>query len=252
MKLGKAPARHDKRTLKYEDFVSAAEGEVKLPVLSSAHWGHGLPYAMLGNDQYRDCVEVAYAHMLQTWIARSRSAALYSPDDTTTLAAYTALTGFDRNNPATDRGTDMLAACNYWRSAGMSGYEIDAFLSVNPQHTDYVRDAIAYYGGLYIGVQLPTSAQAQSVPGGTWAVTAGPDSVAGSWGGHCIPVVGYDKHTLWVVTWGMILGMTWQFFQTYCDEAFVFLAHEWIEGSGFSPGKLAWGQLQAALANLGS
>lgn len=248
MKLGKAPARHDKRTLKYEDFTLASSA---LPVLPQAHWGHGLPYTMLGNDQYGDCVEAAYAHMLQTWIARSKSAGPYTPDDTGTLAAYSALTGFNPANPSTDRGTDMLSACNYWRTTGMNGYEIDAFLSVNPQHTDFVKDAVAYYGGLYIGAQLPVSAQAQSVPGGTWSVTTGPDSVAGSWGGHCIPIVGYDKKLLYVVTWGMIVGMTWGFLQTYCDEAFVFLAHEWIENTGFSPGKMAWGQLTAALANLG-
>lgn len=244
MKLGKLPAVHDDRTLKFAKYRTTAS----LPTKKAAHWGHGLPFAMLGNDQYGDCVEAAYAHMLQVWIDRAGGS--FTPDSTSVLNAYSALTGFSPNNPNTDRGTDMLAAAKYWRSTGMNGYEIDAFASVNPLSTQDVQDSVAYYGGLNIGLQLPLSAQDQSSPQGTWAVSTGSGSVAGSWGGHCVPICGYDQKTIWVVTWGYIQAMTWDFFETYCDEAFVFLAHEWIENTGISPSGLAWGQLQADLANL--
>lgn len=246
MKLGKLPAKHDKRTLKFAKYRTSSA----LTTKKAAHWGHGLPFAMLGNDQYGDCVEAAYAHMLQVWIDRAGGS--FVPDSTSVLGAYTALTGFNPNNPNTDRGTDMLAAARYWRSNGMNGYEIDAFLEVNPLSTVDVQDSVAYYGGLNIGLQLPLSAQDQSSPQSTWTVSTGPGSVAGSWGGHCVPVSGYDQKTIWVVTWGYIQAMTWDFFETYCDEAFVFLAHEWLENTGVSPSGLAWGQLQADLANLGN
>jgi hypothetical protein len=44
--------------------------------------------------------------------------------------------------------------------------------------------------------------------------------------------------------------MTWEFLATYCDEAYVLLAQEWMEASGVSPSNIAWGQLLADLANL--
>jgi hypothetical protein len=64
--------------------------------------------------------------------------------------------------------------------------------------------------------------------------------VAGSWGGHCIPLWGYDSNQLWCVTWGALQSITWQFFTTYCDEAFVLLATDWIAASGQAPSHLAW------------
>jgi len=243
MKLGKLPARQDPRTLRL------AKYQTTLPTIpKAAHWGHGLPFEMLGNDRYGDCVEAAYGHMLQIWIDRAGGS--FIPDSTNVLGAYTALTGFNPNVPGTDRGTDMLAAANYWRNTGMNGYEIDAFLALNPQRQDEIRSSVAFYGGANIGLQLPLTAQDQSSPTGVWSVTSGTGSVAGSWGGHCVPVCGYDAQSLWVVTWGYIQKMTWEFYSTYCDEAFVFLAHEWIEHTGMSPSGLAWGQLQADLANL--
>lgn len=247
MKLGKLPKRTDPRTLQYRDYRTPSSS---LKTKREAHWGHGLVYPMLGNDQFGDCVEAEFAHALQIWLTRAGSK--FTPDSASVLSAYSALTGFSPNNPVTDRGTDMLAACNYWRTTGMNGFTIDYFLEVHPQSAADVRDAVAYYGGLDIGLQLPQAAEAQSSPQGTWTVGTGPQSVAGSWGGHCVVVSGYDAEYLYCITWGYIQKMTWDFFHTYCDEAYVMLAHAWLENTGLSPSGLAWGQLQADLANLGT
>lgn len=244
-KLGKLPARHDPRTLRFENYRT----NTPLPQLPAAHWGHGLDYGMLGNDVYGDCVEAAYAHFMQ--IATTRAGGtVYSPAESDALTAYTAMTGFNPAVPSTDNGTDMLTACNYWQDTGMAGLEIDAFLAVSPLSAGDVQDAVAYYGGLYAGFQLPLSAQSQT--GSEWTVTTGPDAAAGSWGGHCVPIVGYAPGVYYCITWGAIQSMTAGFFETYCDEAFCLLAHEWIGASGDSPSGLAWGLLQADLANLGA
>ena len=180
VKLGKKAARHDPRTLVYAKYRTATE-----PPPPDAHWGRGLPFAMLGNDQYGDCVEAGYAHQVQIWGDRS-------------------------GHPFVPTGQEALDA--------------------------------------YIGLQLPLSAQNQV--GSEWAVTTGQDALAGSWGGHCVPLSGYDQNTLWCVTWGKLQAMTWQFLTTYCDEAFVLLATDWIAASGQSPSRMAWGQLLADLQNL--
>jgi hypothetical protein len=241
VKLGKKAARQDSRTLAYATYRTGAEAAP-----ADAHWGRGLPFAMLGNDKYGDCVEAGYAHQVQIWGDRADKP--FVPDNTEVLGAYTAITGFNPNDPNTDQGTDILTAVGYWKSTGMAGQKITAYASLNPRQRDEISEAIAWYGGAYIGVQLPLSAQDQV--GKQWTVTTGPDAVAGSWGGHCIPLSGFDQNQLWCVTWGALQSMTWEFFTTYCDEAYVLLATEWIAASGQSPSRMAWGQLLADLANL--
>lgn len=242
MKLGKLPARHDARTLKYANYQT---GSADAP-WHGAHWGHGLTYDMDGNDQYGDCVEAAHAHQVQVWTDRAGNA--FIPREQDVLDAYAAITGFNPDDPSTDQGTDMLSAVKYWKSAGMAGHKIDAYASVSPAIVRHVKEAVAFYGGLTIGLALPVSAQNQV--GDIWEVTTGPDAQAGSWGGHCVPVVGYTADGLWAVTWGAMQLMTWGFLATYCDEAYVLLSQDWMAASGTSPSALAWGLLQADLANL--
>jgi hypothetical protein len=241
-KLGKAPARRDPRTLRYEDYRTTG---LPLPP-AQAHWGHGLPFGMLGNDEYGDCVEAEYLHQLQIWCDRAGSP--FDPTEAEALAAYSAITGFSPGDPASDQGTDMLTACQYWQSTGVAGHQISAYLSVPPTSPQLVREAVAFYGGCTIGLQLPLSAQDQFP--GTWTVTTGPDAAAGSWGGHCVVLTGYDDTGLWCCTWGTLQAMTWDWFQTYCDEAFILLGQEWSEADGQSPAGLAWGMLQGDLASL--
>ncbi len=240
-KLGKNPARHDPRTLQYARYRT---GNATPP--RRAHWGHDLPYAVLGNDQYGDCVEAGYAHLLQIW--DDRTGHDFAPTEQDALGAYTAITGFNRNDPSTDKGTNVLDAVKYWKSTGMAGQTITAYASVNPLDQAQVSESIAWFGGLYIGIQLPISAQSQV--GEEWTVTTGKDAQPGSWGGHCVPLSGYSPGRIWCVTWGKLQSMSWDFLTTYCDEAYVLLGQEWLAASGESPSNLAWGQLMADLNNL--
>ncbi len=241
VRLGKMPARHDPRTF---DYAKYRTGLATAP--AQADWSTGVPFAMLANDKYGDCVEAGYAHQVQIW--GDKAGIPFVPTDAEALSAYTAITGFNPSDPSTDKGTDILTALGYWQKTGLGGQKITAYAKVAPTNLEQVKEAIAWYGGAYIGVQLPTSAQSQV--GKEWTVTIGPDAVAGSWGGHCIPLCSYDQNTVTCVTWGALQPMTWEFFTTYCDEAFVMLATDWISATGASPSNLAWGQLMADLANL--
>jgi hypothetical protein len=76
-----------------------------------------------------------------------------------------------------------------------------------------------------------------------------------SWGGHCVPIVGYgfdqDNNTgSEVVSWGQIFDMTWGFFSVYCDEAYAIITQDWIEANGQSPSGFDIAALQADLAAL--
>ncbi|HEY8666322.1 MAG TPA: hypothetical protein VIL86_06640, partial [Tepidisphaeraceae bacterium] len=87
-----------------------------------------------------------------------------------------------------------------------------------------VREAIYLFGSLYTGFNLPRSAQQQTV----WDVISAGDTEPGSWGGHAVPLVGYDADGLVAVTWGGLKRLTWAFLDTYCDEAFAVLSNDFI------------------------
>jgi hypothetical protein len=187
--------------------------------------------------------------MEQVWSHDSGSGN-YQPTDAETLAAYSAITGFNPGNPSSDRGTVLLDALNYWVNTGFPGAanKAQAFMQMNPMSTAEVQESVYYYGGAYIGLQLPVSAQDQV--GTCWTVGTGASAQAGSWGGHCVPITGYDGNHLWCVTWGNLQEMDWQFFNTYCDESYVVLSQDWMKVTDRSPSGLAWGNLLADLANL--
>ena len=103
-----------------------------------------------------------------------------------------------------------------------------------------VKDAVNLFGSCYIGVALPD-----------FAVPPGQDYLAIPWvvppqgpvgnaapnpnNGHCIPAVGYDGRNVYVVTWGALKPMSWQFYGAYMDEAFAGLStSDWL-AAGKSP-----------------
>ncbi len=125
---------------------------------------------------------------------------------------------------------------NYWRQKGIAGHKILGFAALDPRHVEQIKQSVYLFGGTYIGVQLPLSAQDQD----TWDVPpSGPigNGEPGSWGGHAVCVVAYNAKGLWVVTWGKLLFMTWAFWQTYCDEAYAVFSTDML-AKAEKPGRL--------------
>src|SRR5208283_2701894 len=71
--------------------------------------------------------------------------------------------------------------------------------------------------GAYIGIQVPQSAMDQFNAGQPWTIVLGSPIE----GGHCIYIVGYNATGPVCITWGKKQQMDWNFFDTYCDEAYV-------------------------------
>jgi hypothetical protein len=68
--------------------------------------------------------------------------------------------------------------------------------------------------------------------------------------GHCIPAVGYDAQNLYVVTWGVIKPMSWEFYTAYADEAFAVLSQDFIEANKQAPAGVDLATLESDLATL--
>jgi hypothetical protein len=165
------------------------------------------------------------------------------------LAAYSALTGFDPTDPNTYNGTVMLDALNYWRRTGIAGHQIMAYAACEPGNIEHIKDSIHLFAAAYVGMSLPRSAQGQRV----WSVPVqGPvgDGTAGSWGGHCVPIIAYSPRRLICVTWGQLKAMTWRFFRAYCDEAYAVLSEDWLRQDRTAPNGFDLAELQKDLAGL--
>src|SRR5947209_1368719 len=226
MKLGKQRPRHDPRTLQLADYLDSTVLPSPPP---ERDWGGKIAsdaWGMMRNDTVGDCTCAAAGHQVQDWTSNVGSEVTLSDDDI--IAAYAAITGYDPATGANDNGAVELDVLNYWRKQGIANHRIEAYVALEPGNTDHVRDAINLFGGCYIGVALPVSAQHQT----TWTVPPGGAQgrgAPGSWGGHAVALVAYNPRRVTCVTWGQEKQMTWSFFKTYCDEAYALLSPEWFE-----------------------
>jgi hypothetical protein len=252
LKLGKHTPRHDPRTLLLASYATPAlpAPPAKLNLATKVKaWG------MMDNDQLGDCTCAAAGHLIMEWTANAQSK-MVTPPDSDIVAAYSAITGYNPTSGANDNGAVELDVLNYWRQQGITGHKIEAFIALEPSNHTHIMDAVWIFGGCYIGVALPKSAQAQTSNKQTWSVSpqgTGGDGAPGSWGGHALPVVAYDSRGLTVVTWGALQNMTWGFWAAYCDEAYAILSDDFLAKKGgktATPTGFDLAQLRTDLADL--
>jgi len=246
MHLGRKAVRHDDRTLLLASYL-----QPHLPPAPPAvDWTKkvALPWGMDGNDVLGDCTAAGLAHMVQCWTANGSTE--YAMAEADVVNFYEDSTGYDPSVPSSDQGGVEIDVLNYARKNGIGGHMVGcAYVAVSPQSKTLTRDAIFLFGGLYLGIALPLSAQSQRV----WDV---PHSGAhgkgspGSWGGHAVPAVAYDARGITVVTWGALKRMTWGFFRAYCDESYGIVSADWVNGERAAPNGFDLAALQADLAAL--
>jgi hypothetical protein len=244
-KLGKRAPRRDRRTFKLSKYLMP-----RLPQPpSEVSWVTKVPnWPMYLNDQLGDCVIAAEAHMINQWSQYATGAEVL-PTDQDVLTVYERVGGYVPGDPATDNGCDMLTALQDFKSNGLAGHEILAYMAVDQNNLTEIFQAIMLFGQLFTGIQLPISAQGMNA----WTVPAGGpygDGSPGSWGGHCIPIDAASPATFTCVTWGQRLKMSRNFFWDYVDECYVVLSKDWIAANGLSPSQFNLAQLQADLAAL--
>ena len=230
-KLGKQRPQIDSRTLQFGAYLTKA---LPAPPVSVDFTKPVKQWPMMGNDNYGDCTCAAAGHMIEEWTANTGAVNILS--DTEILKAYN---HFAHGNA--DAGANMLSVLKYWRKTGIGNDKIMAFAQLEPRNDVQLRDAVSLFGSAYIGLALPDFA----VPPGVdflsipWIVP-GKGPVGGAAPnpnhGHCVPAVAYDHRFIYVVTWGAIKTMSWQFYDAYADEAFAVLSPDWINKKvGTSP-----------------
>jgi hypothetical protein len=249
LKLGKSVARHDPRALLLASYLTPA---LPAPPASFDLTSKVTAWGMMDNDQIGDCTCAAAGHLIMEWTANAKGK-MVTPTDKQIVAAYSAITGYNPTTGANDNGANETDVLNYWRQTGIASHKIGAYMSLEPSNHTHIMDSVYLFGGCYIGVQLPISAQAQTQNHQPWSVPPGGttgDGKPGSWGGHAIPVMAYDARGVTVVTWGALQIMTWSFWEAYCDEAYAILSTDYLSGKKTTPQGFNLTQLQADLADL--
>lgn len=224
LRLGKKPPLVDARTLELAMYVKpelpAAPGKVDYGA-AVTRW------PMYANDRYADCTCAAAGHMIQTWRTNSGT----SPRKPTTRQIVQFYSYF--TTPGPENALEMLSVLRHWHAAGLAGYRIQAFATLRTKNAEDLKNSVYLFGGCYIGVVLPkfvTSAADISQP--HWSMRAEGKSGEGAPdpdGGHCIPAVGYDTENVYVVTWGALKKMSWDFYAAYSDEAYAVLSADFLK-----------------------
>lgn len=241
VKLGKLPPKIDSRTLQLASYKTAA---LPTPPKTYAAANKVSSFPMFANDEFGDCTCAAVAHQEEVWTSYTK---LYTPTTQEVLDFYFLHTPPCAPGGPGDTGRVELDVLNDWKNIGFGAnkHKIAGYAAVNVHDVTEVKQAIWLFGGLYIGIALPITAQSQR----KWKlVNGGYDSEPGSWGGHAVNVVAYTGDSVTVATWGQRLQMTWGFWQEYVDEAYAVLSSEWAAAT--SPTGFNFTQLQSDLSSI--
>lgn len=252
-KTGKTPARPDAVALKFSSVFKRAA----LPK-PPAIFGHGMhetlgqPWGVFLNDKVGDCVLAGAAHETMIWTNTVGERVTFT--DFNVIEAYSSITGFDPTKPETDQGTDMQRAASWRRKVGIldnSGrrHTIGAYAEIKNNH-DEIALACYLLGIVGVGLQLPLSAEDQFDQRMPWSLTS-TNNVAGSFGGHYVPIVGRNSAGNFVcVTWGRLHAITPAFLDAYMDEAIAYFSPEVMKNK-LSPEGYDSAYLMDAMKQLG-
>lgn len=205
------------------------------------------PFGMYQNDRYGCCVFASSSHRRVTQAGMTGQQITIPDDDV--LRAYSAVTGFDPNDPNTDNGAVMVDAANWERHNDLGGDRVYAFarIRIDPNDQEMLDLATYYLGGVWFGIRLPRSAQRQV--GDVWTPVSGPDGEPGSWGGHAVWSPKSSPDCREVVTWAKMQRCTHEFISTYADEGWAILPAAWQQKDPFQA--IDWAALDTAIAQFG-
>lgn len=227
MKLGKLPARPGAVKLKLRKYISLSR--LPNPPVEFGHENLVDSWGMLGNDQVGDCVLAGAAHETMLW---NKAAGLTIPfNDQCVLADYSAITGYDPNDPNSDRGTDMQQAAKFRQTTGLQDqlgnrHKIAAYLAIEPGDVQHMLAAAYVFQAIAVGVEFPDAAMDQFGSNEVWQLKDG----AQVEGGHYIPLVARMDGFFWCVTWGKLQPMEDDWLNKYNDETLVYLSEEMLAG----------------------
>ncbi len=257
-KLGKLPFEKDERDLKLSTYIDKTV--LPDPPVSTDDYKAVNEWKMLKNDSLGCCAVAGPYHMLMGWNAEGKKA--FDITDEVVQQTYSDISGYDPNDPSTDKGCVLRDVLKYWKNTGFADAEgnrhkIGAFAQLDQEDHKEVKVAQYIFSYLNIGFMVPAYAMEQFQNGQPWTVQTENDDIEG---GHCVipggygkyegTVAGYNEDGVYVITWGAVQFMDWGFWDKYVDEVWVVFDTDFLI-NGESPDGFDVAQLQADLRALG-
>lgn len=190
---------------------------------------HILSWPMYLNNSLSDCTCAALGHSLEAWSTYAQGTTLTVPDSDV-LDLYERM-GYRPGYPDTDRGAVEQDVLEEVRKNGIGGHRILAYAQVDHKNLSEMKQALDIFGTVYLGFQVPQSAEDQFGQGEPWTVVDGSPVI----GGHAINLQKWDTAYMYPVTWGKLQPMDEKFWMTYGDEAWVIVTEDWLNAQGMTP-----------------
>jgi hypothetical protein len=220
--LGCAPPRPGSVQLKLAAYLDVAA----LPPIP-ASFGHEehtppIPFGMLGNDAWGDCVVASQCHAQQVFSYAGGHPLSFNTSDVG--RDFTAITGLP---PSPLTGADMQQAASFWLKTGMLAadgkrHRISSYLEIAHGNLKELYAAMYLFGAVGIALHLPSTAQDQFRARQSWHIVRG-----GYWEGyHAVPAIALREGNIVVVTWGRMISMRPSFYTANNVQSIVYLSDE--------------------------
>jgi len=219
-KLGRLPARFPGGLYELSYYVAGPLPipPTSIPLPKVTNWG------MLGNDQYGDCGPAGFIHGCE-----ADAAITHQKENWPT--AQEVINGYLAYTHGQDAGVVLSDFLSYVRMQpkGFCGHKLTAYAPINHLDTTMLRTAIWMYDFIYTGIAVTDAMMQAAQLGQPWTLADLHSPVVG---GHCVPVVAYDEHWLYLVTWGSIQKVSYPMWSQICDEAWVVITEEFVKAGG--------------------
>lgn len=235
----------DSRNLSFNKYIDHNILEA-FPVTADFLKKKTTPWRRMGNWTANNCTCATAGHMIECWTANATNEDIILTREV--MEAYTALTGYDPETHENNDSLYYLDVLKYWRKYGIGGHKIKAFTTVDLKDPKLVRAAVFSFGGAYLGLNLPNTIIKQQL----WDVKPGGltgDRSVGSFGGHAVNIVGYDENFVYVVSWGKVKHLTWEFLETYGYVLYAVISEDFLN-AGVTPHGLDLNALEEDLMSI--
>jgi hypothetical protein len=231
-KLGRLHPDYSKPRLWAEDYIDTSVLPPQKPNVD--YCTAVTTWPMYLNDQLGDCTCAGMGHCVGAWSQyESGTEAVFS--DSAIESLYSAVSGYVPGEPDTDNGALLQTVLQYMQQTGVTDeagklHKVQAYAQLKEMSFKDLNQALQVFGTVYLGVNLPQSAEDQFSQG-LWTYVKGSPII----GGHCIvlqqianrPVGDYT-----IISWGATVNATKEWMSTYLEEAWVPLSPDWLNAQG--------------------
>ena len=170
------------------------------------------------NDTEGDCVIAARYHRIGQLTTLATGTAFVATKAQIN-ADYSRVGGFVPGDASTDQGCDMIVNNNDGVSHGYADGSKDlGWLVVDATNKTLLQQLVwIFEGGIDLGISLP-DAWVDPFPaadGAVWDVAGAPNPM----NGHDVPIIDFDAKGVLVVSWGLVIYITWAALGKYLAPA---------------------------------